>query len=228
MATSAGIFGTSVAKKFWMAITGLFLIVFLLVHLAGNLQLFDLSEEGRIAFNEYTIFMTSFPPVKIVSYVLYFSILFHAIEGLWITMQNRKARGSSYKSYKPGRNSGWASRQMGLLGTIILAFIVIHMGQFWFNYKFGELGTDAAGNKDMAEAVIYTFSQGSMALVFVLMYVVSMIAIGFHLWHGFESTFQSLGITSKNHRVLMFVGRAYSIVVSLMFAIIPIYIYLNA
>lgn len=228
MATVAGIFGTSVAKKYWMALTGLFLILFLIVHLAGNLQLLDLSPEGRAAFNEYTVFMTTFPVVKVISYVLYLSILWHAVEGLWLTAQNRKARGSSYKNYNPGRNSLWASRQMGLLGTIILAFIIIHMGQFWYGYKFGEMPLDASGQKDMAEVVISTFSEGNMALLFVLIYVVAMAAIAFHLWHGFESTFQSLGITAKTHKTLQFVGRAYSLVVSLLFAVIPVYIYLNA
>lgn len=228
MATAAGIFGTSVAKKYWMAITGLFLILFLIVHLVGNLQLLDLSAEGRAAFNEYTVFMTTFPVVKIVSYVLYLSILWHAVEGIWLTAQNRKARGSSYKSYKPGRNSLWASRQMGLLGTIILAFIIIHMGQFWYGYKFGEMPLDASGQKDMAQVVISTFSDGSMAVLFVLIYVVAMAAVAFHLWHGFESTFQTLGITSKTHKVLQLVGRAYALVVSLLFAVIPVYIYLNA
>lgn len=228
MATSAGIFGTSVAKKFWMALTGLFLILFLLVHLIGNLQLLDLSEEGRIAFNEYTVFMTSFPVVKVVSYVLYLSILFHAIEGLWLAVQNRKARGSSYKNYKPGRKSVWASRQMSLLGTIILAFLIMHMGQFWFSYKFGEIPLDSVGNKDMAQVVVTTFSEGGLALLFVVLYVIAQAAIGFHLWHGFESTFQSLGITSKTHKLLQFVGRSFALVVSLAFAVIPVYIYLNA
>ncbi len=228
MATSAGIFGTSVAKKFWMALTGLFLILFLLIHLAGNLQLMDLSEDGRLAFNEYTLFMTTFPVVKVVSYVLYFSILFHAIEGIWLSIQNQKARGSRYKNYKPGRTSGWASRQMSLLGTVILAFIIMHMGQFWFSYKFGEIPLDAVGNKDMAQVVITTFSEGNTALLFVILYLVAQAAVGFHLWHGFESTFQSLGITSKTHKVLQFVGRTYALVVSILFAVIPVYIYLNA
>lgn len=228
MATSAGIFGTSVAKKFWMAITGLFLILFLVVHLAGNLQLLNLSAEGRQAFNEYTVFMTTFPVVKIISYVLYLSILFHAVEGLWLTAQNRKARGSSYKHYRPGKTSIWASRQMGLLGTVILVFLIVHMGQFWYTYKFGEMPLDASGMKDMATVVVSTFSEGSMALLFVIIYVLGQAALGFHLWHGFESTFQSLGITAKTHRTLSFVGRAFSLVVTLLFAIIPVYIYINA
>ena len=117
---------------------------------------------------------------------------------------------------------------MGLLGTVILAFIVIHMGQFWYSYKFGQMPLDASGQKDMAEVVISTFSEGSMSLVFVLIYVVAQLAIGFHLWHGFESTFQSLGITPRTHKLLQFVGRAFSLVVSLLFAVIPVYIYLNA
>lgn len=228
MATTAGIFGSSISKKYWMAITGLFLILFLVVHVGGNLQLLNLSEEGRLAFNEYTVFMTSFPVIKVVSYVLYFSILFHAVEGLWLTAQNRKARSARYKYNRPGKSSLWASRQMGLLGTIILAFIILHMGQFWYTYKFGEIPLDSAGNKDMARVVISTFTDSSFGLWFVLAYVIAQVAIAFHLWHGFESTFQSLGLTSKTQPVLKFVGRSYAVVVSLLFAIIPVYIYLNA
>lgn len=228
MATSAGIFGTSVAKKFWMAITGLFLILFLVVHLVGNLQLLNLTAEGRLAFNQYTVFMTTFPVVKVVSYVLYLSILFHAIEGIWLSSQNLKARGTGYKNYKPGKKSVWASRHMGLLGTIILGFLVLHMGQFWFSYKFGEIPLDSVGNRDMAQVVISTFSEGGTALLFVILYVIAQAALGFHLWHGFGSTFQSLGITSKTHRLLELAGRTFALVMSLLFAVIPVYIYLNA
>lgn len=231
MAVQSGILGSSIAKKYWMALTGMFLIIFLVVHVAGNLQLLNLSEEGRIAFNEYTVFMTTFPLIKVVSYVLYFSILFHAIEGLWLTAQNRKARPKRYKHYKPSQTSIWSSRNMGVLGTVILAFIVLHMGQFWYTYKWGEVPTitvDGEIMRDMATVVVATFTDGDWGLIFVLIYVISMIAIAFHLWHGFESFFQSLGISSKKEKIWQIIGRTFSVVVSLLFAIIPVYIYLNA
>ena len=228
MAVQPGILGSSIAKKYWMALTGWFLIFFLIVHVAGNLALLDLSQEGRLAYNEYTLFMTTFTPVKIVSYVLYLSILFHAVEGLWLYAQNRKARPSRYKNYRPNRNSIWASRNMGLLGTVILAFIILHMAQFWYTFKWGSIPTDAAGNKDMAEVVVATFTDPTWGIWMVIIYVISMIAVGFHLWHGFESSFQSIGINDKKKKLWQVIGRTYSVVVAFLFAIIPIYIYLNA
>lgn len=228
MATSSGILGPSIAKKYWMALTGLFLIVFLVVHLAGNLQLFDLSQEGRLAFNEYTLFMTTFPLIKVISYLLYASILFHAVEGIWLAVQNRKARPTGYRNYRPGKLSNWPSRHMALLGTIILAFIILHMSQFWYAYKYGgEMPIDSQGNRDMAEVVVNTFQEGNTALLFVLLYVIAQAAIGFHLWHGFESTFQSLGIGSKKKFLWRTAGRIYSVVIPLAFAAIPVYIYLS-
>ena len=103
----SGILGSSIAKKYWMSLTGLFLISFLIVHLLGNLQLLDLSVEGQEKFNAYAKFMTTFPLIKIVSYLLYFSILFHAVDGIYLAMQNRKARPERYRSWKPNRNSIW-------------------------------------------------------------------------------------------------------------------------
>lgn len=228
MAVQPGILGSSLAKKYWMAFTGIFLIIFLIVHLLGNLQLYDLSQAGQEQFNAYSHFMTSNPLIKIVSYLLYFSILFHAIEGIWLAVQNRKARPLRYKNYKPSRTY-WGARNMSLLGVIILAFIVIHMGQFWYTTHWGPIGTDAAGNKDLATVVIKTYTDPSMGLFFVLLYVVSMAAISFHLWHGFESSFQSVGIArAKNNPALQTVGRLFAVIVPLLFASIPVYIYLKA
>lgn len=231
MSAKPGILGSSIAKKYWMALTGVFLITFLVVHVAGNLQLLNLSQEGRDAFNTYTVFMTTFPVIKVVSYVLYFSILLHAIEGLYLTAQNRKARPVKYKSYNEGKVSLWSSRNMGLLGTIILAFIVLHMSQFWYTYKFGEIPMttiDGEAVKDMTAVVISTFTDATWGIWMTLIYVIAQVAIGFHLWHGFESFFQSMGISSKKVRIWQVIGRIFSVVITILFAIIPIYIYLNA
>jgi len=129
-----------------MALTGLFLCLFLIAHLAGNLQLLDMSPEGQLKFNAYAKFMTTFPPVKVVSYLLYASILFHAFDGFLLTIQNRKARPVKYSYEKPSANSAWYSRQMALLGTLILVFLVIllfafKMDLFRFNLYGGDLTT---------------------------------------------------------------------------------------
>ena len=127
MAKSA-ILKSSLAKKYWMSLTGLFLCLFLVGHLAGNLQLI-FSDASH--FNEYALFMTTNPVVKILSYVTYISILFHAVDGILLTIQNRKARPIKYAKENQAANTVWASRNMAVLGTLILIFIVTHMVNFW-------------------------------------------------------------------------------------------------
>ena len=122
-----------------MAFTGLFLCLFLVGHLLGNLQLFMHGEEGKRAFNEYAYFMQHNPFIKIMSYVTYLSILFHAIDGFMLAMQNKKARPINYAYNKPSANSSSASRNMAVLGTAILIFIVTHMVNFWAKMHFDHM-----------------------------------------------------------------------------------------
>lgn len=130
---------SSIAKKYWMAFTGLFLCLFLVGHLLGNLQLFSSGEEGRRAFNEYAHFMQTNPFIKIMSYITYLSILFHAIDGYLLAVQNKKARPVQYAVNNAASNSSSASRKMAILGSIILIFIVAHMQYFWGKMHFGGL-----------------------------------------------------------------------------------------
>lgn len=125
---------SSLAKKYWMALTGLFLCLFLSGHLAGNLQL--LVPNNALNFNKYALFMTSNPAVKILSYLTYLSIIFHAIDGIMLTIQNKAARPVAYAKSNPSANSAWASRNMAVLGTVILVFIVTHMVNFWAKMHF--------------------------------------------------------------------------------------------
>lgn len=127
MAKSA-ILKSSLAKKYWMALTGLFLCLFLSGHLAGNLQLIF---SDALHFNQYALFMTTNPAVKILSYLTYISIIFHAIDGILLTIQNRKARPIRYAKENASSNSAFASRNMAVLGTVILVFIATHMVNFW-------------------------------------------------------------------------------------------------
>ena len=130
---------SSIAKKYWMAFTGLFLCLFLVGHLLGNLQLFAGGEEGRRAFNEYAYFMQHNPLIKVMSYVTYLSILFHAIDGILLAFQNKKARPIQYAMENAASNSSSASRKMAILGSIILIFIATHMVNFWAKMHFGGL-----------------------------------------------------------------------------------------
>ena len=221
MARSA-LLGSSLAKKYWMALTGLFLCVFLIAHLAGNLQLLDLSPEGRLKFNAYAKFMTTFPLVKAVSYLLYFSILFHAFDGLLLAFQNRKARPVRYAYEKAGANSTWYSRRMALLGTLVLVFLVIHMRGFWYEMHWGAIGVDADGNKDLFSVVEAAFGKAW----YVGLYVVMMGVLGFHLLHGFQSAFQSLGLNHPRYMPLVRnVGVVFAVVVPVLFALIPVWMF---
>ena len=134
MAKSA-LLKSSLAKKYWMALTGLFLCLFLAGHLAGNLQLIF---GDALQFNQYAVFMTTNPAVKLLSYVTYISIVFHAIDGILLTIQNRKARPIGYANENPSANSHWASRNMAILGSLILIFIITHMVNFWAVMHFDE------------------------------------------------------------------------------------------
>ena len=134
MAKSA-LLKSSIAKKYWMALTGLFLCLFLAGHLAGNLQLIF---SNALHFNQYALFMTSNPAVKLLSYLTYISILFHAVDGFLLTYQNIKARPIGYAKNNPSKNSSISSRNMAVLGTLILVFIVTHMVNFWAKMHFDE------------------------------------------------------------------------------------------
>jgi succinate dehydrogenase / fumarate reductase cytochrome b subunit len=134
MAKSA-ILKSSLAKKYWMALTGLFLCLFLAGHVAGNMQLIF---GDALQFNEYALFMTTFPAVKILSYLTYISIVFHAIDGILLTIQNKRARPIGYVKSSPGANSSWASRNMAILGSLILVFIILHMSNFWATMHFDD------------------------------------------------------------------------------------------
>lgn len=224
MARSA-LLGSSLAKKYWMALTGLFLVLFLITHLAGNLQLLDMSPDGQLQFNAYAKFMTTFPVVKVISYLLYFSILFHAFDGFLLAFQNRKARPVKYAYEKPGANSAWYARQMALLGTLLLVFIVIHMRGFWYEMHWGNIGMDANGNKDLYTVVAAAFSQ----TWYVALYVVMMAVLAFHLLHGFQSAFQSLGLNHPRYTPLVKnIGVFIAVVVPVFFALIPVWMFINA
>jgi succinate dehydrogenase / fumarate reductase cytochrome b subunit len=227
MAKSA-LIKSSIVKKYWMAGTGLFLCIFLLGHLAGNLQLLMDPSEGREAFNVYAKFMTSNPLVKILSYITYFSIIFHAIDGILLVIQNRKARPQNYAYNKPSANSVWASRYMGILGTLVLVFIVVHMAGFWAAMHFNLEPTfeleDGTVVKNLYDEVISAFH----VPWYVIFYVFSMAVLGFHLSHGFQSAFQSMGLRHKKYTgIIQKTGLGFSILIPLLFAIIPIFIYLD-
>lgn len=213
----------TLSRKIVMAGTGLFLCFFLLIHFLGNTQLFLESEHAQQSFNAYSHFLTGNPLVKAVSYVLYLSILGHAIYALIITSKNQKA-GGTYKRDNRGRASKWYSRNMGVLGVIILIFLVLHFQNFWYVYKFGTIGLDANGNKDLYTVVVTAFQE----LWLVVVYVIAMIALAYHLIHGITSGVRTLGLFHPKYvRWINIVGIAYAVILCVGFALMPIYIYIT-
>ncbi len=206
-----------------MGLTGLFLILFLPVHLMGNLQL--LYDDGGEAFNVYTYFMTHNPLIKTISYGLYFFILLHAFLGLALKRQNYGARPVKYdKAHYPG--ASFTSKQMAWLGILIFAFLLLHMGDFWYKMKFTEqlemLTYDGYEHsfKNLYGRVDLAFQETWI----VIAYLVGVLALALHLWHGFDSTSQTFGWRHlKFGGIFEILGRLYTIVVCTGFAIIPLY-----
>jgi succinate dehydrogenase / fumarate reductase cytochrome b subunit len=215
---------STIGRKLLMALTGLFLVLFLVVHLIGNLQL--LKNDSGQAFNVYAKFMTSNPIIVTISYVNYAFILIHVVWALWLTFSNRKARGS--EGYAIVKNSSpWTSRNMGILGTLILIFLVIHLRGFWYEMHWGGIPTanyDGVEVKNLYATVDEAYSKAW----YVAVYVFSMLVLAFHLWHGFVSAFQTLGWNHKKYNPLIaFVGKAFAIIVPALFALIPIWMFLD-
>lgn len=218
---------SSLGKKLLMSLTGLFLISFLIIHLIGNFQL--LIDDGGKQFNVYAKFMTTNPLIKTVSYLLYGSILLHAVQGLLIWRQNRIARGGTRYAVKVTRavnTSAKLSSNMGWLGVIVLVFILVHMYQFWLQMKLGNLPMATYDGQEYKD--LYTIVAAAYQNIFyVIFYVVSMLVIAFHLWHGFQSSFQTLGLNHRKYTPFIHVlGKLIAVVIPLGFAVIPVFMFL--
>jgi len=214
---------STLMRKTLMALTGLFLCFFLVIHLLGNLQLLMPAEQARVSFNSYSQLLSGNIFIKIISYVLYASIIIHCLDALVITLKNKKTAGR-YVVDNRGKASKWYSRNMGVLGTLILIFLVFHFKDFWYQYKFGNMPQDESGHKDLYAIVIAAYQNWW----YVLFYVLSMFALGYHLLHGFYSAARSLGLYHPKYVLWVRVfGTGYSYVITIGFAIIPVYIYLT-
>ena len=217
---------STLGRKLIMALTGLFLILFLTGHVSGNLLLFK--GDGGQAFNMYAKFMTTNPAVKLLSYLTYISVLGHIIYSIALSQHNKSARPVPYSTSNGSSNSAWSSRNMGVLGTIILIFLVVHLQGFWAQMHWGEVPMityEGEEYKNLFLIVSEAFKQEWL----VALYVLSMIFLGFHLSHGFTSAFQTLGINHKKYSpAIKAIGTAYSILVPALFASMPVYIYFSS
>ena len=212
-AQAKAVFTTSIGRKIVMAATGLFLVTFLIVHLSGNLLL--LKNDGGVAFNEYSEFMATSPLIRVPEIILFAGFLLHIVWGLGLALKNQKARPTRYKVNRAAENSTFYSRFMVYSGMVVLIFLLLHLWQFFFIHRI--LGTQ----ETMYETVVMAFRNP----IFSIGYLVAFVLLAFHLAHGFQSAFQSLGlqVNKRLHRRLTSAGLAFSVLICAGFATIPLY-----
>ena len=199
-----------------MAVTGLFLISFIALHLAVNL----LTLVSADAFNEASHFMGTNPFIQIMQYVLALGFILHIAMGIQLTMKNRQARPVAYAMNKPAENSSWSSRNMIVTGLLILLFLVLHIKDYFWEIKFGDMSmqSDYELVTTLFQNPLYTF-----------IYLFSFILLGFHLDHGFQSAFQSVGANHYKYTPLIkLLGRIFSVIVAIGFSAISLYFYLSS
>ncbi|MFK7900862.1 MAG: succinate dehydrogenase cytochrome b subunit [Cyclobacteriaceae bacterium] len=231
MSSVKSIFASSLGKKYIMAITGLGLTLFLFGHLGGNFLLFK--SDGGEAFNAYAHFMKTTPIIWVSEIVIFSGLIFHIVDGIALVFANKKARPVDYAYKKGGSNqTSWASKKMGLLGTLLLIFLILHLANFFMKTKIlpddGSIpkyiladGTEVA---DLFLMVKVYFQN----IIYVTIYVVCMIGLSFHLSHGVQSAFQSLGLKNKKvSPIIQKVGLLIAFIVPLLFASIPVYFYVT-
>jgi succinate dehydrogenase / fumarate reductase, cytochrome b subunit len=215
------VFSTSVGNKLIMALTGIFLILFLVIHAALNACIWAM--DGGEMFNKGAHFMGSNVLPRILEIGLFAGFILHIVQSYKLTIKNKKARSVGYEVDYGNRGSKWYSRSMALLGTIILLFLVIHLTDFWYPNRSNQgflLGEEINLYLKMQD----TFSQ----LWVVIVYVAGCISLGYHLAHGFQSAFKTLGVHNKRYHVMLSsLGLGFSIVIAVLFALMPISFYMG-
>ena len=217
----SGFLKSSIARKFAMALSGLFLVIFLAQHFFINFT----SVFSADTFNELSHFMGTNPAVQYVAQpILIFGVIFHFVMGFVLELKNRGARSIGYAKYSGGANSSWMSRNMIFSGLVILAFLGLHFYDFWIPeivHKYIESHPEDA-TRYYAETVEKFESPVRTGL-----YVVSFIFLALHLLHGFQSSFQSVGFNNKYSKALKGFTTAFAILIPLGFIFIALYHHIN-
>jgi succinate dehydrogenase / fumarate reductase cytochrome b subunit len=223
MGSIASAFSSSIGKKLIMGLTGLFLISFLVIHCFLNSFVFF--DNTGVLFNEGAHFMATNWIIRAMEIVLMLGLLLHIYQGYNLYFQNQSARPVKYHYTDGKANSKWYSRSMGLLGTLLLIFLIVHLSNFWVVSRFTGIQTeDAAGREDLYAVMRETFKNPWI----VILYVLSMVSLGYHLMHGFASTFQTMGWNHKKYTpIIKAIGVWFSILIPLIFALMPVWIYFD-
>lgn len=221
----SNLFSSSIGKKVIMSLTGLFMMVFLVVHLGLNLALLDDSGE---AYNAAVHFMGTNPMIKVMEPVLAIGFLLHIIYAMVLSAKNMKARPVKYSASQAGYSSSWASRNMFVLGLFVLCFLGLHIVNFYYKMK---IDLDPLYLKEvMVGDVAMHNAYGLVSQFFIdniaysIIYLVSFILLGFHLTHGFWSAFQTVGANNKIwYPRLKKLGQIFAVLIVIGYSIIPIY-----
>jgi len=212
---------SSIIRKVSMALSGLFLVVFLTQHFTINLT----SVYSEKIFNEISHFMgNNFIVQFILQPILIFGVVFHFVMGFVLEYNNRNSRDTNYVSFKGSLNSNWLSRNMIYSGIVILSFLGLHFYDFWIpeiNYKYVEvLPLD---QERYYEELVHKFE----SLVRTIIYSISFVFLALHLYHGFSSSFQSIGFNNKFSSALKLFANGFSIMIPLGFIFIAIFHHLK-
>ena len=208
---------SSIVRKFIMALSGLFLIVFLITHLVINSLTLASSKDS---FNEAAHFMATNPIIYAMQYVLALGFIIHIGMGIKLTIQNKRARSQEYVYNKMSKNTDLSSRSMIVSGGLVIVFLALHLRDYFYQMKFVGL---PEGTTDY-DLVVNLFTNPYYTAV----YVIAFIVLGVHLNHGFKSAFQSMGANHKKYNPLIkIVSTAYSIVIALGFSTIAIFHFIN-
>ena len=213
---------SSIIRKVSMALSGLFLVVFLTQHFTINLT----SVFSENIFNKISHFMgNNFVVQFILQPILIFGVVFHFIMGFILEYINRKSRDTSYVSFKGSSNSNWMSRNMIYSGIVILSFLGLHFYDFWIpeiNYKYVEVLP--LNQERYYQELVHKFESPIRTTI----YSVSFVFLALHLYHGFSSSFQSVGFNNKYSSALKLFANGFSIIIPLGFIFIAIFHHLKA
>jgi succinate dehydrogenase / fumarate reductase cytochrome b subunit len=219
------LFSSSVGKKITMALTGIFLIVFLIVHCYVNANVFFSGAEEN--FNKAAHFMSTNILVRIMEIGLFAGFILHIVQGYMLEASNRARRSTKYAVTAGNKTSKWYSRSMALLGTLILLFLVVHLSDFWVPSRFGHLDPVVYDGKDYHNLYLkmdQAFDRGWAVIVYLL----GCFSLAWHLLHGFQSAFQTMGWNhSKYTSMIRSIGIGYAVLVPLIFALMPLFFYFD-
>ena len=218
-----------------MALAGLFLISFLIVHVGINscifydLSFFDPKDNGEM-FNKAAHFMGSTVVVRIIEIGLFALLILHTIQGWALEVQNRRRRGHAYQKPLGDRGSRWYSRSMAILGTLIFLFLVMHISHFWVPSRITHNLQEVPYNNGGMEAsnLFLRMFEVFQNPIVVILYILGVAALLYHLMHGFSSAFRTMGVHNRKYiEMLRYFGYFFSILICVLFALMPVSMYLH-